>query len=63
MTGELNKGDAVLYEAYDGQHIYEGQVIVFNKDDSRIVHRVVKIKTLMALQDTILREMPTIVWT
>ena len=24
MTGELNKGDAVLYEAYDGQHIYEG---------------------------------------
>lgn len=44
MTGEINKGDAVIYEQYNGQTILEGQVIVFKKNQSRIVHRVVDIK-------------------
>ena len=43
MTGSINKGDAVVYEEYDGQIIKEGQVIVFMQNDSRIVHRVVEI--------------------
>lgn len=41
MTGELNKGDVAIFEAYDGQKIQEGQVIAFEKDGSTVVHRVV----------------------
>ena len=44
MTGEINKGDMIIYESYDGQPIKEGQVIVFLRNDSRIVHRVVEIE-------------------
>ena len=43
MTGEINKGDLILYERYDDQIIAEGQVIVFKKDKSTIIHRVVEI--------------------
>lgn len=45
MTGELNKGDVVIYERYtDEVIIEEGQVIVFYKYGSRTVHRVVEIE-------------------
>ena len=44
MTGEINRGDAIIYESYDGQTIDEGEVIVFEKDGVRTVHRVVDIK-------------------
>lgn len=44
MTGEINKGDMIIYERYDGQPIKEGQVIVFMSYDVRIIHRVVKIE-------------------
>lgn len=40
MTGEINKGDAAIFEQYDDQLIVEGQVIVFNKNNTQIVHRV-----------------------
>ena len=43
MTGELNKGDAVLYESYDGQPIAVDDILVIDKDGSVIVHRVVDI--------------------
>lgn len=43
MTGEVNKGDVVLYERYDDQIIVEGQIIVFKKDNTTIIHRVVEI--------------------
>ena len=46
MTGELNKGDAIVYEEYDEQIIKEGQVIVFIKDGQRIVHRVEEIQRI-----------------
>ena len=46
MTGEINKGDAIIYERYDDQIIQEGQVIVFKKDDTIIIHRVVDIKKI-----------------
>ena len=46
MTGEINKGDMILYERYDGQNIKEGQVIVFTQNESRIVHRVVQIENI-----------------
>ena len=44
MTGEINKGDMVLYERYEEQKIEEGQVIVFLKNKSKVVHRVVRIE-------------------
>ncbi len=44
MTGELNKGDAVIYkQVEDGQTIEVGQILVFEKNDSTTVHRVVDI--------------------
>lgn len=46
MTGELNKGDVIIYESYDKHNIPEGQVIVFEKNDSVVVHRVVDIKII-----------------
>jgi signal peptidase I len=44
MTGEINKGDMIIYERYEDQHIKEGLVIVFLHNKSRIIHRVVEIK-------------------
>ena len=47
MTGEINKGDAVIFESYDKQKIYEGDVIIFEDEKSeerRVVHRVVDVK-------------------
>ncbi len=46
MTGEINKGDMILYEKYDDQLIKEGQIIIFIQDKSKIVHRVVKIENI-----------------
>ncbi len=46
MTGELNVGDAAIFEKYDDQIIKEGQVIVFEKNNSMIVHRVVDIEKI-----------------
>ena len=44
MTGEINKGDAVIFEAYEKQKIHEGNVIIFEDGDRRVVHRVVDVK-------------------
>lgn len=46
MTGELNKGDVVIFESFESQHIPEGQVIVFEKYNTTVVHRVVDIKII-----------------
>ncbi len=46
MTGELDKGDAVIFEQYDDQTIEVGQVIIFETNGSRIVHRVVRIERI-----------------
>jgi len=43
MTGTLNKGDVVIYESYDDQIIKKGQVIIFNYNNIKAVHRVSKI--------------------
>ena len=46
MTGEINKGDIIIYERYEDQSIKEGQVIIFLDNTTRIVHRVVKIENV-----------------
>ena len=46
MTGEINKGDVIIYERYDDQLVVEGQVIVFEKNKSVTIHRVEEIKII-----------------
>ena len=46
MTGEINKGDAVVFEKYERQIIKEGQVVVFRDGKSLVVHRVVEIQRI-----------------
>lgn len=46
MTGEINKGDVAIFESYDDQALEEGRVIVYEKNDSMIVHRVVDIQII-----------------
>ena len=47
MTGEINKGDAVIFEQYDGEEtISEGDVIIFDKGGTKFIHRVVEIKCI-----------------
>lgn len=47
MTGTINKGDAVFFEKYDGkENIEVGQIIIFMKDDLKVVHRVIDKKTV-----------------
>ncbi len=40
MTGSIDKGDAIIYEEYDGQPIKEEQILVFEKDNTVYIHRV-----------------------
>lgn len=44
MTGDLNKGDAVIYEKYDGEIPKVGQVIVYEQGGVSVVHRVVDVE-------------------
>lgn len=44
MTGTIDKGDAVIFEKYNGQEIQKGQVIIFDYDGIQTVHRVEEIK-------------------
>ena len=46
MTGEINKGDAVVYETYGNEIIKVGDVIIFKKNSSVFVHRVVEIQKI-----------------
>lgn len=46
MTGELNKGDVVIYEQYEDQFIPSGQVVIFKKNNSVTIHRVVDIQII-----------------
>ncbi len=46
MTGELNVGDAAVYERFEGQVIQEGDVIVFRSGNTRVIHRVVDINNV-----------------
>ena len=46
MSGSIDKGDAIIYEDYDGQTIEVGDVIVFTRDENKIIHRVVDIKKI-----------------
>lgn len=46
MTGSLNKGDAVIYKEYIDHYIQEQDVLIFIRNDDRIVHRVINIERI-----------------
>ncbi len=47
MTGEINKGDFVIFEKIEySDELKEGCVIVFKKEDNYIVHRLVGIENI-----------------
>ena len=44
MQPKINKGDAVVYERFDGKNMPKlGQVLVFHKDDRTVVHRIIEV--------------------
>ena len=46
MQGSIDIGDAVIYKQYHNELLEEGDVIIFNKDDLKVVHRVVGIEDI-----------------
>ncbi len=46
MSGTINKEEAIIYKRYDGGSIKEGQVVMFEKNNTRIIHRAVKIRSV-----------------
>ena len=46
MTGAINKGDALVYERYDTQPLQDGQIIVFQSGNTRVVHRISRIERI-----------------
>lgn len=40
MQGSINMGDAVVFEKYENQQLNEGDVIIFYKDNIRVIHRI-----------------------
>jgi len=44
MQPKINKGDAVVYEKVNDKKLPEvGQILVFNKDDKIVVHRIIEV--------------------
>lgn len=46
MAGNINKGDAIIYERYDGGLINKDEVIVFKRDNIKVIHRVVDVRVV-----------------
>ena len=47
MTGTINKGDATVYRTYNnGEKIKKNDIIIFNVNGVRYVHRVISIKNI-----------------
>lgn len=44
MTGELNRGDVAFYERYEDQTLSGEQIIVFERNDVKVVHRIVDVE-------------------
>ncbi len=46
MTGTINKGDAVFFQAYHNQDLKKGDVLIFQKDNIKVVHRIINIENV-----------------
>lgn len=46
MTGSINKGDAIIYKAYHEEDLKEDEIIIFTRENTKTVHRIVKIESV-----------------
>lgn len=47
MTGTINKGDVIIYEAYnDKMEIQKGDILIFKDKERKIVHRIIEIRVV-----------------
>ena len=46
MTGTVNMGDAIIFEEYKKQEIKQGDVILFEAQGRKIVHRVIEVRSI-----------------
>ena len=47
MTGTINKGDIIIYEKYEEEEqVDTGNIIVFNNDNTKIIHRIIDKKII-----------------
>ena len=46
MKGEFSSGDAIVYEKWDGDHIATGDILVFDRGDTVVIHRVTEIEII-----------------
>ena len=43
MSGTIDKGDAIVFKAYNGGGLEVNDVIIFNREDIKTVHRIISI--------------------
>ncbi len=48
MSGEINKGDVIVYERFEDQLVKKDQVLVFDRNGTLTVHRVIDIERINA---------------
>jgi signal peptidase I len=46
MSDSINKGDVIIYDDNEIKNLKIGDVIVFNRGSTKIVHRIVNMKTV-----------------
>ncbi|MBR3254446.1 signal peptidase I [Candidatus Saccharibacteria bacterium] len=47
MTGAIDMGDVVMMKKYyTNEEVKEGEIIVFNRKNERVIHRVIKVSTV-----------------
>lgn len=46
MSGKINKGDIVMFEKFNEQSLKKGEVIIFNQDGKKVVHRIISIEEI-----------------
>ena len=46
MAGSIDKGDAVIYKQYHSEQLEKGDVIIFLRDNIKVVHRIVNIEII-----------------
>lgn len=46
MKGSLDIGDTTIYKTYNNEILNKGDIIIFNKNNTKIIHRIVDIKNI-----------------
>ena len=46
MSGALEKGDVIVYDKYDGEIVENGQIVLFDRNGTTVIHRVVDVKKI-----------------